>query len=313
MQQKNFSKFNQNLGVYIPYAILYPKLSYDFLDDLSFMVKNINRIKSSGYNIFKWKNNLDNQIKNLIYIYIHFLTISLNPWITKIICLDIDKQIIDYIIQSNLKKELFIDLINQINQNYTIQISYIDSEIIDFSLNYDYSMCYSFNINTQIVYLYTRSNKKITDEEFLYVDIDTNNNLNNNNQFNTSYLTKKFSFKVTPIYITTSYVYYQGIGQYLLKNINQLLSLNYININIYNSSYKLLENKYINKQLSDNISDNKIIYCDCLLQFDLNCKQNSKPSCYCCYIRHPLNKSNQIDIAFKIGQIKNELIKNIFN
>ena len=42
-------------------------------------------------------------------------------------------------------------------------------------------------------------------------------------------------------------------------------------------------------------------------------KEKLNASCYCNYIRHPLNKNNQIDIGFKIGIIKNELIKNIFH
>ena len=304
---------SDNRGFYIPYSLLYPDTTYEFLDELSFIVKNTNRSSGSGYDMFKWKNVLDNKIKNLLFMFIHILTIPLYPWLEKNKTSDIDKEIIDYL---NLNKKIIT--INQVlhffikNKNITISISYIDTnaEFIDFSINYNYNNTYSIEFNTNTVYLYTRSNRPITDEGYLYVDIDSNDNLNNNIQLNTSLLTKNFSFKVVPITITSSYVYYKGLGQFLLRTLNELINIDYLDINIYSASYNKLTNNYINKQLIDDVSQNIIKYCECNFS-EKDTKTNA--SCYCNYIRHPLNKNNQIDIGFKIGIIKNELITNIFH
>lgn len=287
-----------NLGFYVPYALINSELMYEYLNESSFITNNLSRSTNTGNNIFKWRNVLDNKIKNLIYIYIHILSIPLYPWLDKNITSDINQETIELLLNLYNNNEL---LPNQIVNN--IQISYVDQDIIDFSLNYDYSKCYSLEIYTNKVFLYTRSTKKITDEGYLYVDIDSNDNLNDNSSLNTSYRNKKFSFKVMPINISSSYVYYKGSGQYILKTLNDIQSLDFLTITIYDSSYKPLSNNNVNK----NLYNDKLILCDCLEN------NSSKPSCYCNYIRHPYNLMNQIDISFKIGQVKNELINYIFH
>ena len=305
-----------NRGFYIPYSLLYPDESYEFLDELSFMAKNTNRSNGSGYDMFRWKNVLDNKIKNLMFQFIHILSIPLFPFMEKNKTSDIDNQISNYLILNkntlSLNQVLIFPFndINNLTINITVHISYIDIDFIDFSINYDYNKTYSIEFNTQNVYLYTRSNKRITDESCLYINIDSNDNLNNNVQLNTSLNLKKFSFKVIPITITPDYVYYRALGQFLLRTLNELINIDYLDINIYSASYKKLTNLYINKKLTDDISQHKIIYCNCI---ETDSKEKLNASCYCNYIRHPLNKNNQIDIGFKIGIIKNELIKNIFH
>jgi hypothetical protein len=324
-QAKSDQKYDSNLGFYIPYSIIEPDSSYEYLDELSLMVKNINRSLTSGYNIFKWKNILDNKIHNMMYIYIHILSISLFPFIEKNLTTDVEKAIVNYIVFNikKIKTDQHIEFILGNNAKKIISISYIGLNYIDFIVNFDFNSSYSIEFNQMTpknmslykVYKYTRSTKSIIDEPFLYVDIDSNDNLNNNVQLDTSMEKKKFTFKISPITISSSYVYYKGLGQYLLKTLNELITLDSVDITIYDSTYKVLSNTHINKDLSNQISEKKITYCECLNNFDIDNNNyfKPKPSCYCLYLRHPLHKDNQIDISFKFGQIKNEQINNIFH
>ena len=311
-QSQLINKSQSNRGFYIPYSLLYPDTGYEFLHEVSCIIKNTNRSSNSNKDMFKWKNVLDTKIKNLMFLFIHILIIPMYPWIEKNKTSDINQQISNYLIQN--KKNLSLNqVLNFVSDNLTttVNVSYIDDEFIDFSLNYDYSKTYSIEFNTNNIYLYTRSKRKIIDEHFLYIDIDSNNNFNHNIQLNTSLLTKKFSFKVIPITITSSYVYYKALGQFIFRSLNDLINVDYFDINIYSESYKPLSNIYINKKLMIDTSKNIINHCDCIESDDLDKKTNA--SCYCNYIRHPLNKNNQIDIGFKMGLIQNELINNIFH
>ncbi len=294
------SKSNtNNLGFYIPYTLINSDQTYEYLDELSFIIKNTNRTDGSLNNMFRWKNTLDNNIKNLMFIYIHIMTIPLYPWLNKILYTGLDLMLIDFILnlKDNLKPNQEINYLLQ-----TIQIQYVDFEIIDFVINNNYTQTYSIEILSSNVYLYTRSNKMITDTGFLYVDIDSNDNLNNNIVLTTGVQNKKFSFKITPIIISNQFAFYNSIGQYLIHSLNELQNLYFLTVNIYDQTYKPLTNTYINKSLYNSNND-----CNCV------CEGIQYPACYCNYIRHPSNPSNQIDIGFKIGQIKNELINNIFH
>ena len=308
-------KINNNLGFYIPYSINNPDSSYEYLDELSFMVKNVDRSSTSGYNVFRWKNILNNKIENLMYIYIHIFSIPLYPWIDKNVTTEVDQSIIDYLLinKDNIKIDQNIDF----NSVKTVSISYIGSNYIDFIIDYDYSSVFSLELylESQKVFKYTRSPNCIINEPFLYVDIDPNDNLNNNIQLDTSLKKKRFTFKIVPITYSDTYAYYKGLGQHLLRTLNELITLDSIDVIIYSAPFKVLSNTHINKDLSKQISENKIINCDCLNNYDPDNSDNfkQKPSCYCVYLRHPLNKNNQIDISFKIGQIKNEQINNIFH
>jgi hypothetical protein len=289
--KRNSTKYNQNsnIGFYIPYSIIDSNYSYESLSELSFMIRNDTR--SNNYNnMFSWNNILDNKINRLIFIYLHIVSIPLYPWLN---CTNttIDENIIETLLKLNLKNDDIIIIDNNI-----ICISYVDLNICDFSFNYDYSNCYSLDLNQKTVKLYNRSDKKIIDEPFLYVDIDQNNNLNDNKIYETGNI--KFNFKITPITISEKYVYYKGLKQYILKSLNEVQTLENITINIYSAGRKLLSNTLLN----NNLYKSKL--CSCI---------DSVSSCYCNYIRHPSNPNNQIDISFKIGQINNELITNVFN
>ena len=136
------------------------------------------------------------------------------------------------------------------------------------------------------------------------MDINSNNNLESNNTFNTSYIYIKFNFKLIPIHQTPNFIYFKGMGQYVQKNLNELINVNTFDVQIYGSSYKQLINKFINKNISIN-NNNSVCVCICDMNTDI------KVSCYCSYIRHPSNLNNQIDIGLKIGQINNILNINI--
>jgi hypothetical protein len=301
IKNKNKNKFNYNpnnsLGIYIPYTLINSDLSFEFLDETSFIIKNINRNSGKLNEVFKWKNTLDRKITNLMYIYVHITTIPLYPFINKTLVTDFDVNIKTILLSHNTNKKLKIDMTIE-----NITIAYFDDNIIDFILNNNNNNLYSIELNMNNVYLYTRSIKKITDNPFLYLDIDSNDNLNNNYSFNSSYIMKKFNFKLVPIKNSDTYVFYKGMGQYLLKTLNELVNIDNFTVQLYDSTYKPLINNYINKNLYNNT--------ECLC--NSNNTNITNASCYCNYIRHPLNKNNQIDIGFKIGQIKNELLNNTF-
>ena len=225
------------------------------------------------------------------------LTIPLYPWIIK-------KQY--DLFTADFKSYLLVN--NQIDQNYTYeeiiyQVAFINNNIIDFIINNDN---YSYEIRSDIFYKYTHSNRKITEEPFIYLNIDSNDNISNNTSYNTSKLTNNFSFKLVPIALTDDYVYYKSIKQYILKKISNIQSIDNLTLCLSDSTNKKLTNNHINTELYFCTNNRSYIMC--------NCTDNLyRASCYCKYIRHPLHKNNQIDIAFKIGLINNELIANIYH
>jgi hypothetical protein len=289
---------NNNIGFYIPYSVNDSSLTYEYINKLSMMLRNIDSSESYN-NIFKWKNVFENKIMNLNFISVHFVSIPNNPWIDKIQYQNMDQNIINYLQNNQI-------LINQniiINRNISIQICYVDLNIIDFTINNDSVNLYSYDITNNIFYLYTRSNKLIYDEGCLYLDIDIDDNkiyTTNNSNFN-------FNFKLTPFMGTNNlsssnnYTYYTSNSQVLTKSLNKLINIYTLNIKLYNSSGKLLINNNINK----NISSNSICSCDSLV--------NHIYSCPYYYLRHPLNPFSQIDIGLKIGLVRNQLLTNVFN
>jgi len=295
MFKNNKKKFN-NRGFYIEYTLIDPQLTYEYINETSFMVRNIDRTLSNLSNIFNWNNILDNKIKNLLYIYIHILTIPIKPFLNKTIYNSFS---IDFI--NNLLLNCQIDI------NYTIEgisysVAFVSSDIIDFIINDTYTEYYSYDIKSNIMHLYTRSTRTLTNEPYIYLNIDSNNNLSNNTSFNTSKLINNFSFKLVPIEITTNYIYYKAIKQYILKTINNIQSINTMTITLLDSTNKKLVNNLLNTDLYT--TKNNICKCSIDVKY---------ASCYCNYIRHPLNPQSQIDIGFKIGQIQNELMNNVFH
>ena len=75
-------------------------------------------------------------------------------------------------------------------------------------------------------------------------------------------------------------------------------------ITLSNSANTKLNNTHINNFMYNYTHTNTI--CNCI-------NGSVLASCYCTYIRHPLNENFQVDIGLKIGQIKNELINNIYH
>lgn len=290
----NFKHINENnLGSYIPYTLNDPKKIYEYLSETSLLLQSYNR-KSNENNLFNWTIEL-RRIKNVLYAYTHYITISLFPWL--------DKN--NYILDDDIKIYLTNNFSNiKIDQKIIIngkiiQIAYVDNEIIDFIFDEDTTKLYSFNRIT--TYLYTRSSRKILSEPCLYLCLDPNDNFNNNMVLTTNDKNKKFTYKIGPIFMNKNYVYYNGIKQFLFKTLNELKHINGMNIILYGSDFKDISNKNINYKA------NKNIYCNC--EFE----EVFIPSCYCNYIRHPLHKDNQIDIALKIGIVKNELITKVFH
>ena len=296
MFKNNKKKFN-NLGFYIEYTLIDPRLTYESINESSFMIRNIDRTSSNLSNIFEWKNILDNKIKYLLYIYIHILSIPVRPFLEKTLYISFSTEFINNLL-----------MYNQIDINYTLNdytsycVAFINSDIIDFIIDNDYMRYYSYEIKSNKTYLYVRSNRSLIDEPFIYINIDSNDNLSNNTSFNTSKLINNFNFKLVPIYSTSNYVYYKAIKQYILKTIATIRSLDTLTITLSDSTNK----KLVNNLLNTNLYSTKNVLCNCTLEYKI-------ASCYCTYIRHPLNPNSQIDIGFKIGQIQNELITNIFH
>lgn len=290
----NLKHFNENnLGSYIPYSLNDSKSTYEYLSETSLLLQSYNR-KLNENNLFNWTIKLE-RIKNVLYAYTHYITISLFPWL--------DKN--DYILDDDIKNYLTDNFSNiKIDQKITIngkiiQIAYFDNEIIDFIFNEDTTKLYSFNrIKT---YLYTRSKRKILSEPCLYLCLDPNDNFNNNMVLTTNDKNKRFTYKLAPILMNKNYVYYNGLKQFLFKTLNELKHINGMNIILYGSDFKDISNKNINYKA------NKNMYCNC------DFEETFIPSCYCNYIRHPLNKDNQVDIALKIGIVKNEIITKVFH
>lgn len=306
----NLKHINENnLGSYIPYSLIDSSNSYEYLSETSLLLQSYNRDINQN-NLFKWDIKL-NRIKNVFYAYTHYITLSLFPWLNKNI-FDLDINIKNYLINnfSNIKinQNITIDILNTVDifdtidtiNTVSIQIAYVDNEIIDFNINEDSTKLYSFNkTNT---YLYTRSCKKILSEPCLYLDLDPTDMFNNNNVvLTTNNQNKKFIYKIAPILMSINYVYYNGLKQFIFKSVNNLKNINGMKIKLYGSDFKELSNIHINYKADKNI------YCNCLDN------DTYIASCYCNYIRHPLHKDNQLDIALKIGLVKNELITKVFH
>jgi hypothetical protein len=299
---------NYNMGFYIPYSTLYPNLSSEYIDKLYFMTRSVDRNMPSNNNIFEWNCNLTNQIKNLIYIYPHVLSIPTYPFILKTIC-NIQSDIITFIsiniIESNEtyiidNKHISIsymelDETNNTNDSNESNINNIKS--VEFVIDFDISNLYMIDFKNKQNFLYRRSNDNITNHELLYLEIDPNNNMRNDLLSTNN--TKHFTFKMFEYVQTKNYVYYVSTGQYIFLSMNELQNINRINVAISDHDKKL-SNSHINWKL------NKLHHCYCV--------ENNTflPSCYCSYIRHPFNSQNKIDIGFKIGIVKNEQFTEIF-
>ena len=286
---------NNNLGFYIEYSLINPELSYEYINECSFIVRNIDRTQQKINNIFEWNNVLDNKIKKLLYIYIHFLSIPVNPWLNKEL-----NNTFDTNFKNNLLINKTLDTLYTFN-SIDYEVGYYDANIIDFIINNIYTDYYSYEINNNKIYKYTRSTRKISNEPFLYLTIDINNNLSNNTMLSTNKILYDFNFKLMPIGITDDFVYYKSLKQYILKTINTIKSIDNLTISLHDSSNKKISNTFINSNL---YTSNNTCNCD---------DDNTKASCYCTYIRHPFNKQNQIDISFKIGLINNEIVNNVFH
>ena len=290
MLKNNKKRFN-NLGFYIEYSLINPALSYESINESSFIIRNIDRTTGNISNIFEWKNILDNKIKNLLYIYVHILSIPNKPFLDKIQYISFGADFLANLsTHNNIDIEYTYDII-------TYRVAYIDLQIIDFIINNDYTQYYSYEIINNKVYLYTQSTRSILNEPYIYLNI----NFPDNTTFNTSKLINNFNFKLVPILSTTNYIYYKAIKQYILKTISTIQSINNLTISLSDSTNKKLTNNFLNT----NLYQSKYIICNCNNDIKL-------ASCYCTYIRHPFNPKFQIDIGFKIGQIQNELINKVF-
>ena len=293
MFKNNKKKFN-NRGFYIEYSLIDPQLSYEYINEVSFIIRNIDRTQSKINNMFEWINILDNKIKHLLYIYIHLVSIPLIPYI--------DKTPITF----NADFKTFLLANNTIDIIYTFediiyQVAFSNDKIIDFI--YD-QITYSLDLLNNTFYMYKTSNKSMLSEPYIYLNIDSNDNISNNASYNTSKLTNNFSFKLVPILNNKNFIYYKAIKQYIIKKINTVQSINNLSISFSDSTNKKIINPHINNFMYNHNHTYQMCNCDSNIQL---------ASCYCTYIRHPLHINSQIDIGFKIGLIQNELINNIFH
>ena len=190
-------------------------------------------------------------------------------------------------------------------EEINIIIMYISSDknLFDFVINKEYDKLYSYVISDDLLYLYCQSNRSILDTGFLYLSIDSNDNLNMNNTYNTTNNGIKYNFKLNPLKtdeICNQYIYYKANFQYIMKTQNNPFILDRFNVKIYDGTFKPLINIFINNDV------------DLKLNLNCSCELSNNLSCYCKYIRHPLYKNNQIDISFKLGKIHNEIITDVF-
>lgn len=296
----NFNLSN-NMGFYIPHAILNPELSSEYIDDLFIMTRSLDRNLPSNNNIFKWNCFLHNPIMNLIYIYPHILSIPICPFITKNFY-NISIDVFDFLSSNIVIPDKTYDVLDKkisICCVYNIELE--DTKpyhIIDYIIDYDSSKLYSIDLKKKQNFLYVRSNKRITDNGFLNIDIDPNNNMQNNLLSTTK--GKHFTFKFFPLIESSTYMYYWSCGQYVFKTINELQNIKNLNITISSNADANLTNYHVNWKL------NKLCHCFCM--------ENNifVPSCHCTYIRHPYHSQNQIDVGFKIGIVKNEQLTEVF-
>lgn len=295
-------KINKNsLGMYIPYSLLYNDTSYEYIDEFSIMISNFN---SKNTNMFEWNIKLNTILKNLLFIYIHITSIPLHPFLNRSLMNNSEFESIITYLKTNILTLNYNQIYN-ITEDINIIIMYISSNknLVDFVINKEYNKLYSYEILDDFLYLYYQSNKSILDTGYLYLSIDSNDNLNMNNTYNTTNNGIKYNFKLNPLKtddICNKYVYYKANFQYIMKTQNNPFILDKFNVKIYDGTFKPLNNQFIN-----NDDDLK-------LNLNCSCEISDTLSCYCKYLRHPLYKNNQIDISFKLGKIHNEIITDVF-
>jgi hypothetical protein len=295
-------KINKNsLGLYIPYSLLYNDTSYEYIDEFSIMISNFN---SKNTNMFEWNIKLNTILKNLLFIYIHIISIPLNPFLNRSLMNNSEFESIITYLKINILTLNYNQIYN-ITETINIIIMYISSDknLVDFVINKEYNKLYSYEMLDDFLYLYYQSNRSILDTGYLYLSIDSNDNLNMNNTYNTTNNGIKYNFKLNPLKtddICNKYIYYKANFQYIMKTQNNPFILDKFNVKIYDGTFKPLNNPFIN-----NDDDLK-------LNLNCSCELSDTLSCYCKYLRHPLYKNNQIDISFKLGKIHNEIIKDVF-
>jgi hypothetical protein len=295
-------KINKNsLGLYIPYSLLYNDTSYEYIDEFSIMISNFN---SKNTNMFEWNIKLNTILKNLLFIYIHIISIPLNPFLNRSLMNNSEFESIITYLKINILTLNYNQIYN-ITETINIIIMYISSDknLVDFVINKEYNKLYSYEMLDDFLYLYYQSNRSILDTGYLYLSIDSNDNLNMNNTYNTTNNGIKYNFKLNPLKtddICNKYIYYKANFQYIMKTQNNPFILDKFNVKIYDGTFKPLNNPFIN-----NDDDLK-------LNLNCSCEISDTLSCYCKYLRHPLYKNNQIDISFKLGKIHNEIIKDVF-
>lgn len=295
-------KINKNsLGLYIPYSLVYNDTSYEYIDEFSIMISNLN---SKSTNMFEWNVKLNTILKNLLFIYIHIVSIPLHPFLNRSLMNSSEFEFIITYLKTNILTLNYNQIYN-ISSDINIIIMYISSDknVVDFIINKEYDKLYSYVILDDLLYLYYQSNRSILDTGYLYLSIDSNDNLNMNNTYNTTNNGIKYNFKLNPLKtdeICNQYIYYKANFQYIMKTQNNPFILDRFNVKIYDGTFKPLNNQFIN-----NDDDLK-------LNLNCSCELSDNFSCYCKYIRHPLYKNNQIDISFKLGKIHNEIITDVF-
>lgn len=297
-------KININsLGLYIPYSLLYNDTSYEYIDEFSIMISNFNS-ENTNTNMFEWNVKLNTILKNLLFIYVHIVSIPLYPFLNRSL-IDINSYEFESIITYLKTNILTLNYNVNYTVNETINIMYISSDknLVDFVINKEYDKLYSYKISDDLLYIYTPSNRSILDTGYMYLSIDSNDNLNMNNTYNTTNNGIKYNFKLNPLKtddICNKYIYYKANYQYIMKTQNNPFVLDKFNIKIYDGTFKPLINPFINQ---DPIINTNLKCC---------CELSDNLSCYCKYIRHPLYQNNQIDISFKLGRMHNEIITDVF-
>ena len=141
-----------------------------------------------------------------------------------------------------------------------IIIMYISSDknLVDFVINKEYNKLYSYEMLDDFLYLYYQSNRSILDTGYLYLSIDSNDNLNMNNTYNTTNNGIKYNFKLNPLKtddICNKYIYYKANFQYIMKTQNNPFILDKFNVKIYDGTFKPLNNPFINNDDDFSLND----------------------------------------------------------
>ena len=278
-----------SLGIYLPHSL--NDDVNDYLDVKTYLLNNIYRHNVQS-NIFKWEILFDYKIKNILSINLNMISLSKNPFLDKDICNNFDKNILDFL--KNTK--LIIDIIYNIS-HYQLNICYFDDTFIDFILNLDSDLLYSYNIIDNIVYKFSRSTKSIYDQNYLYINLFIDNNIYDTGN------SRNFSFKLTQHIISKIYenpfIHFKSHKQIILKTLNTLINIDRLKIELFDNTFTALINDNVNKKLYNT----NIIFRNCINESYI------KPSCYCNYIRHPYNKHNKIDIVLKIKSANIDLVR----